>query len=58
MYMYIKRPVNLLQLYSVNVLYSRRQNKVSVPFALHRERSNNGNKNGDKTVTKTVRKRF
>ena len=35
-------------------MYSRHQNKVSVPFALHGERS----ENGDLTVSKTVVQRY
>ena len=38
--------------------YSRRQNKVSVPFALHGERSENGDITVEKTVSKTVVKRY
>ena len=38
--------------------YSRRQNKVSVPFALHGERSENGDIMVEKTVSKTVVKRY
>ena len=41
-----------------NYSYSRRQNKVSVPFALHGERSENGNITVEKTVSKTVVKRY
>ena len=39
-------------------MYSRRQNKVSVPFALHGERSENGDITVSKTVSKTVVKRY
>ena len=39
-------------------MYSRRQNKVSVPFALHGERSENGDITVEKTVSKTVVKRY
>ena len=39
-------------------IYSRRQNKVSVPFALHGERSENGDITVEKTVSKTVVKRY
>ena len=40
------------------VKYSRRQNKVSVLFALHGERSENGDITVEKTVSKTVVKRY
>ena len=39
-------------------MYSRRQNKVSVPLALHGERSENGDITVEKTVSKTVVKRY
>ena len=39
-------------------MYSRCQNKVSVPFALHGERSENGDITVEKTVSKTVVKRY
>ena len=39
-------------------MYSRHQNKVSVPFALHGERSENGDITVEKTVSKTVVKRY
>ena len=53
MYMYIHCKV-----YLVLHTYSRRQNKVSVPFALHGERSENGDITVEKTVSKTVVKRY
>ena len=39
-------------------MYSRRQKKVSVPFALHGERSENGDITVEKTVSKTVVKQY
>ena len=38
-------------------MYSRRKNKVSVPFALHGERSENGNITVEKRCCKTVLER-
>ena len=45
-------------MYMCKEYYSRRQNKVSVPFALHGERSENGDITVEKTVSKTVVKRY
>ena len=39
-------------------MYSRRQNRVSVPFALHGERSKNDDITVEKTGVKTVVKRY
>ena len=61
MYMYIHLTFDVIPHIHVHLhmciymyMYSRRQNKVSVPFALHGERS----ENGDITVEKTVVKRY
>ena len=53
-------PVSLIRQPSASrpPTYSRRQNKVSVPFALHGERSENGDITVEKTVSKTVVKRY
>ena len=63
MYIYLSANINLYihdnDSYSVYmIIYSRRQNKVSVPFALHGERSENSDITVEKTVSKTVVKRY